>query len=204
MALNDSLLLRDQQLSIIKNVMITNQDTVFETDYIGSEISQPPQQRFQQEIQQQGNSDLDFSTPTLDANNIIGSRLLDNSVSFPAPWPVDGTLTRTFEPENQHFGIDIASSEGALISSIADGIVMTSVWTMNYGYVLQIQHAGGYTSVYKHCSLPLKKEGDTVLRGDIIGIIGESGLISSGPHVHIELWRNGIALDPELFLISNS
>lgn len=206
-ALNDSLTLRDQQLAVIKNVIFTNEDTVFRTDYIGDDVSrfQPPLSSGEQsEIDEADLSNTGFTTPVIDANNIIGSRLLEHSISFPAQWPVDGTMTRTFEPENQHFGIDIASSEGAFVSSIADGIVMTSVWTMNYGYVIQIQHADGYTSVYKHCSLPLKKEGDTVLGGDIIGIIGESGLISSGPHVHIELWRNGIALDPELFLISNS
>lgn len=204
MNLNDSLVLRDQQLASIKNVMLSNRDTVFKTEFIGTEMTQLTPQQSQQEVERENSSDIDFTTPTIDASNIIGSRVLEQRISFPAPWPVDGTLTRTFEPENQHFGIDIASSDGAFISSIADGIVTTSVWTMNYGYVLQIQHADGYTSVYKHCSLPLKKEGDTVIRGDIIGIIGESGLISSGPHVHVELWRNGRALDPELFLISNS
>jgi murein DD-endopeptidase MepM/ murein hydrolase activator NlpD len=89
------------------------------------------------------------------------------------------------------------------VRALADGVVISAEWSINYGNTIQIQHGDGYISIIKHCSSLLKKEGDVVLRGDGIGVLGLSGVINTGPHVHIELWRNGVALDPELYLITN-
>lgn len=197
-ALEDSLYVRDQQLSSIKKAIYTNQDTVFSTFKLNSSdygiTDRPVSSDFfsQKELE---------NLQLVNGSNIIGSQILNNTIKFPAPWPVDGTMTRTFDPESQHFGVDIATEKKSLVKSIADGVIISSVWTLNYGYVIQIQHPDGYISIIKHCSQPLKNEGDTIMRGDVVGIVGESGIISSGPHVHIELWRDGVPLDPELFLI---
>jgi len=139
----------------------------------------------------------------IESDKIIYSEKFSSVPVFPAPAPVLGTLTQKFDAKKKHFGIDIASSKGSLVKSIADGVVITADWSINYGNTIEIQHGDGYITVIKHCSSLLKKEGDVVLKGDAIGVLGMSGVINTGPHTHIEIWRNGIALDPEPYLLLN-
>ena len=88
-----------------------------------------------------------------------------------------------------------------MITSIADGTVVSASWTVSEGYVLSIQHAGGMLSIYKHCSSLTKKSGDNVLKGDIVGTTGDVGVTSSGPHLHFEIWKDGLPQDPGMYLI---
>jgi len=122
-----------------------------------------------------------------------------SSMSFPLRLPLRGRQTRGFEPDQGHFGVDVSTNRGESVYASADGAILSSEWTMNYGYVVNIQHAEGYVSVLKHMDRPLKTEGSVVRRGDLIGFVSNTGIISSGPHLHIELWKDGVPLNPDLY-----
>lgn len=119
-----------------------------------------------------------------------------NYLLFP---PVKGTITDKFNPQREHFGIDVAAAKDAAIKAIDEGTVTLAAYTAETGYIIQIQHDNDLISVYKHNSSLLKKQGDKVRVGEAVAIIGETGEYSSGPHLHFEMWRNGVALNPEIF-----
>ena len=125
-----------------------------------------------------------------------------NAVSFPAILPAEGYLTRGFEPENNHYGLDIAGKIGTLINAAADGNVVFSGWTYNDGYIVIISHANGFMSFYKHNQTLLESAGSFVRRGEPIATLGNSGATSSGPHLHFEIWKDGIPVDPSAYMIN--
>ena len=86
------------------------------------------------------------------------------------------------------------------ISSVLDGTVIVSTWTAETGYIIVIQHQKNFISIYKHNSILLKSVGDFVKAGDHIAVIGNSGELTSGPHLHFELWHNGEPVDPENYI----
>jgi len=86
------------------------------------------------------------------------------------------------------------------IYSVLDGTVIFSEWSVSTGYVVQIQHKHNLISVYKHNSEVLVQQGDEVKAGEVISIMGNEGELSTGPHLHFELWRSGTALDPEQYI----
>ncbi len=114
--------------------------------------------------------------------------------------PVKGLVSDKFNSSAQHFGADIVAEANARISSVLDGTVLFSGWTLETGYVIYIQHNFNLVSVYKHNAELLKSMGDVVKAGEAIAIIGNSGELSTGPHLHFELWHNGIALNPEQYI----
>ena len=114
--------------------------------------------------------------------------------------PMRGFISDHFSAENAHHGVDLLASKGATVQATAAGRVVFSSWTQDGGYVLVLQHIHGILSIYKHNSQLLKKVGDRVFLGDPIAIIGNTGALSTGPHLHFEIWYNGIAVDPELFI----
>lgn len=196
-ALNDSLNIRSQQLNDIIRVIASDQDTTFPVSKLNSMKSLAYLEQEQVLIPPPQKKEV------LDAQDILYANILTHKPVFPTSPPVRGNLTRGFEPQNGHYGIDIAANNGSYIRAIADGVIINTEWTLNYGYVIFVQHANGYITIYKHCSDLVKHEGDVVLKGDILGTVSSSGLLSSGPHVHIEIWHNGIALDPAKYLILN-
>lgn len=112
--------------------------------------------------------------------------------------PVKGALiTDKFNPEEKHYGVDLVASTNEPIKSVLNGTVIFADWTTDNGYVIAIQHKDNLISVYKHNSSLLKKSGDYVRFGEVISIIGNSGKLSHGPHLHFELWYNGHPIDPE-------
>ncbi len=122
---------------------------------------------------------------------------LRNTFLFP---PVTGVVTAEFDPQADHYGTDIVSNENEAIKSVADGVVIFAGWTLNDGNVLAIQHRYNLISVYKHNSEILKNVGSFVLSGEIIAIIGNTGELTSGPHLHFELWHRGNPLNPTDFV----
>lgn len=115
--------------------------------------------------------------------------------------PVKGMVTSVFDPLRKHFGIDIVAARDEVIKSVQDGTVIFSGWTVETGYVIAIQHPGNIISIYKHNSVLLKKEGNIVHAGETVAIIGETGELSTGPHLHLELWINGNPVNPIDYIV---
>ncbi|CAA0234776.1 conserved transmembrane hypothetical protein. putative peptidase [Tenacibaculum maritimum] len=110
--------------------------------------------------------------------------------------PVAGVITQNFDPKDKHFAIDIVAKTGTAVKAIADGTVVFSGWMADTGYVLAIQHANEYISVYKHNGSLLKEQGDFVKSGEVIASVGSTGELTTGPHLHFELWNNGYPVNP--------
>ena len=113
---------------------------------------------------------------------------------------LNGIVTNHFNREEKHFGTDLVASNNSVIKATADGTVIYSDWTVENGYCIGIQHNGNLFSVYKHNAVLLKEDGDFVNAGDAIAIYGNSGSLTTGPHLHFELWYNGTPLNPEDYI----
>lgn len=114
--------------------------------------------------------------------------------------PLRGMITNKFNPKTDHLAVDIVGKQNARISNVLDGTVIFAGWTMDTGYSIFIQHENNIISVYKHNAELLKVVGDKVKSGDVVAIMGNSGELTTGPHLHFELWHNGTALDPETYI----
>lgn len=114
--------------------------------------------------------------------------------------PLTGLISDGYNNKTKHFGIDLVAKEKSRISSVLEGTVVISHWAYETGYVIGVQHKNDYLSFYKHNSVLLKSVGDYVNAGDHIAIIGNSGELSSGPHLHFELWHKGIPVNPENYI----
>ncbi len=114
--------------------------------------------------------------------------------------PLRGTITDSFDAGIAHYGVDITAPEGEPVMSVYDGTVIFSSFTSDGGNVIQIQHPNNLISIYKHNAVLLKKVGDPILAGETIAIIGNSGDLSDGPHLHFEMWHNGTPLNPQDFI----
>lgn len=116
--------------------------------------------------------------------------------------PLKGMVTNSFNPVDNHFGTDIVGESNTIVSAVLDGTVVLTGWTLETGYIIEIQHKNNLISVYKHNAELLKDVGTVVKAGETISIIGDSGeLYTSGPHLHIEIWHNGTPIDPEQYII---
>ncbi len=129
-----------------------------------------------------------------DASGLAPSKMLIQDQNFFIP--LDGIITGKFDLLEKHYGIDIVASHNEAVKSVLDGTVILSTWTPETGNVIAIQHSGNLISVYKHCATLLKQEGDLVKAGDPIAIAGNSGELTTGPHLHFELWYNGNPVNP--------
>lgn len=123
-------------------------------------------------------------------------------VSFPAVLPTEGYITRGFEPGQRHFGLDIAGTLGTPVNAAADGYVVFAGWTVDEGYVMILSHTDGFLTFYKHNQTLLKGANVFVKRGEPIALLGNSGRMSSGPHLHFEIWKDGTPVDPSLYLLN--
>jgi len=116
--------------------------------------------------------------------------------------PVKGIVSGKFDPRSKHFGTDIVTKPKSPVDAALDGTVIFTGWTMETGFVIQVQHSNNIVSVYKHNASLLKSTGDMVRTGEAISIVGDSGeLYTSGPHLHFEIWYKGRPLDPEEHII---
>lgn len=114
--------------------------------------------------------------------------------------PLKGIITNEFDLASQHYGIDIVSKQNEAVKATLDGTVIFSGWTVETGYVISIQHKGKFISSYKHNSVLLKQQGNIVKAGEPIAIVGESGELSTGPHLHFELWYDGTPVNPKDYI----
>jgi len=122
---------------------------------------------------------------------------ITNFVFFP---PVNGSLSAGFDPNETHFAVDIVVPKNTPVKATADGRVIFSSWTSDTGYVIIIDHGDELISVYKHNSSLTKTQGDFVKSREVIAVSGASGELSTGPHLHFELWYNGTPLNPSTFI----
>lgn len=123
---------------------------------------------------------------------------------FPFSPPVKGYQSNEFSPTELHFGIDFASKRGSVVSAVREGKVIFSDYTERDGNVIILSHVNGFITVYKHNDVLLKKLNQKVLHGESIALLGNTGRTSSGPHLHFELWQNGVPLNPVEFMISSA
>jgi len=114
--------------------------------------------------------------------------------------PLKGVITNGFDPAQNHYGVDIVAKQNEAIKSVLDGTVIMANWTLETGYTIVIQHQQNIVSVYKHNSALLKKEGEFVKAGDPIAIIGQTGELTTGPHLHFELWSDGTPVNPKDYI----
>ncbi|MDC1162562.1 M23 family metallopeptidase, partial [Tenacibaculum sp.] len=114
--------------------------------------------------------------------------------------PVTGAVTQEFNAKEKHYAIDIVAKTGTPVKAIADGTVILSGWTAETGYILTIQHLNRYISVYKHNGTLLKEQGDFVKSGEVIASVGSTGELTTGPHLHFELWSNGYPVNPANYI----
>jgi murein DD-endopeptidase MepM/ murein hydrolase activator NlpD len=127
----------------------------------------------------------------------VANRELEEAFFFT---PITGFVSDHYNAKKGHFGVDVVAKTNEPVKCIADGTVVFSAWTQDFGYVLMIQHSANLISVYKHNAELYKKLGTFVNAGEIISIVGNSGEMTSGPHLHFELWYNGSSLNPEEFV----
>jgi murein DD-endopeptidase MepM/ murein hydrolase activator NlpD len=114
--------------------------------------------------------------------------------------PLSGLVINKYRATPDHYGIDIVAKKNAAVKATLDGTVISSNYTIETGHVIQIQHANDLVSVYKHNSALLKKTGERVKAGEAIAIVGNSGEITSGPHLHFELWYRGTPINPQEYI----
>ena len=133
-----------------------------------------------------------------DKFNLTNNELIiENKMFFS---PIKGEITQSFNFNENHFAIDIAADIGTPVKSVLDGKIIFSEWSLKTGYVVVIDHGENIISVYKHNSKILKEQNDFVQAGEVIAYSGNQGNLSTGPHLHFELWKNGTPIDPEPLL----
>ena len=187
--------LKDQKLKILDKVL--RGESFDDSIYADSSRNVPVRHEdlkaskndslFRQAIEREGRFDV-FSETTERPLELV------NTVFYA---PLKGLISDSFNPQNEHFGVDVLASENEAIKASLGGTVVFSAWTLETGYSIAIQHDNNLISFYKHNSVLLKKTGELVKAGDVIAIIGNSGEFSSGPHLHFEMWYKGKAIDPE-------
>ncbi|HKK42144.1 MAG TPA: M23 family metallopeptidase [Bacteroidales bacterium] len=164
-------------------------------DYKDIEFSNPPEDsalRANVEKEQQYNLNLG-------AGSLETVSSLADMHFFP---PVKGIVSGKYDLSTKHFGTDIVTRPKAVVSAVLDGTVIFTGWTMETGYVIEVQHQNNIVSIYKHNESLLKETGDLVRAGEAISIVGDSGeRYTSGPHLHFELWYKGTPLDPEKHIL---
>ena len=114
--------------------------------------------------------------------------------------PLRGKIANKFNTKTGHVAIDVVGNPHAQISSVLDGTIIFAGWTMDTGFSMYVQHENNLVSVYKHNGELLKTEGDKVKAGEVIATMGNSGELNVGPHLHFELWHNGLAIDPQTYI----
>ena len=124
----------------------------------------------------------------------------DNQKNIVLFTPVNGTVTEPYNPKLKHYAVDVVAAKDSPVKAVADGTVIFAEWTTETGHVIIIEHPNDLISVYKHNASLNKEQGDLVKSGEVIAITGSTGELSTGPHLHFELWSDGYPIDPAQFI----
>ncbi|MBM2845366.1 MAG: peptidase [Bacteroidetes bacterium] len=154
-------------------------------------VSEPP------EVQEFGDYELSGSGFNAVVTSNAGFR-----AAFPLLSPTEGFVTQGFDPSRKHVGIDYATKTGTPVYAGTDGYIVFSNWSYDDGNMIIIAHGGGYLTVYKHNQVLLKSSNTFVKRGELIALSGSTGKTSLGPHLHFEVWKDGVPQDPNEFLLT--
>ncbi len=212
-ALEDSLAIQYQQIAQLRAIITGEMDdlgddaldpTAFELPDLGEEgATAEPAVRLATDDHEQPALPLRTLGPATDGprNARAASAYLD-ALRLPALPPVDGIVSRGFDASRGHFALDLAATKGTPVRSFDDGYVVFADWTHDGGHTIAVQHTGGYLSIYKHNSRLLKRVGERVRAREPIALSGDTGQITSGPHLHFEVWRDGLAQDPQALLVA--
>jgi len=170
-----------------------NRDSLFERYKLDpSNINLAP---IQEDLQLREQVELEDKYNLFERNSENLGRIL-----FP---PVTGTISQEYNLEKKHFAIDVVAPQDSPVKSAADGIVIFSEWTASTGYVIIIEHKDDLISVYKHNGSLSKAQGDVVKAGEVIASVGNTGRLTTGPHLHFELWIKGKPVNPQDFIDFN-
>jgi murein DD-endopeptidase MepM/ murein hydrolase activator NlpD len=168
---------------------VVNDDTEAISTNIDVNTLSPVDSQFRQEFEQTDLSLLKFASTSYNE--------LQEIFFFS---PISGFVSAAYNVKEGHYGVDIVAKKNEPVKCVADGTVILASWTQDSGYVITVQHRGNLLSVYKHNAELLKKVGNFVNAGEIISIIGNTGELTDGPHLHFELWYNGNSVNPEEFV----
>lgn len=198
-SLQQKLIANEQYLASIKRVLTgdvkiedLNKDSIFEV--VQREIDQG---QFLPTIE---DSLLREKVQQEDKYNPLTENPMVNFVLFP---PASGSISQDYNPEEKHFAVDIVTAKNSPIKATADGTVIFAEWTAETGYVIIIKHTINLISVYKHNSSLIKQQGDLVKAGEVIATSGNTGELTTGPHLHFELWSDGYPINPSNFIDFN-
>ncbi len=191
---------RDEYIVNIKNVIsgtikadktVNSKDTINKYRDIGNTHSREDS-LFRSEIEGQEKSyNLSITENSTNKNDIS---------SFFFFTPLIGVVTSSYNSNESHYGVDVAAPKNAVIKATLDGTVIQGGWSIEFGYTLEIQHNNNLISIYKHNSAIFKKSGERVSAGDVIAIVGNTGEVTTGPHLHFELWYNGTPINPQDYI----
>jgi murein DD-endopeptidase MepM/ murein hydrolase activator NlpD len=191
-SLQQQLLLNQRYISSITDALTGNVD-----------LEDIPSRNVQSEIDLI--EELDFSTNQQDSilraevaqedrfNLFETAGTESNFTLFP---PLTGVITQGYDPSENHFAVDIGVPEKTPVKAVSDGTVILAEWTTETGYVVIIKHEQNLISVYKHNESLAVNQGDLVVSGEVIGFAGSTGVLSTGPHLHLELWSDGYPINP--------
>jgi len=168
--------------------------SVIDKSKISLNEANPEDEQLRKEVEDADNYSLSYN-----ANQNSGA--VDEVKQMHLMDPVEGYVTEEYDVKKEHYGIDIAAKQEAPVKTVLDGKIISANYTMETGYVMVVQHANNLISIYKHNSRLLKKTGDVVKAGEVIAIVGNTGELSTGPHLHFELWNNGKSLNPRDYIV---
>lgn len=197
-SLERELLVRDQYVRNLRHILIgdsrTKVEDVHDTVQLYDNLNLEPSTddsalRKRVELDMQARLSVNDKAPVTDKIN---------QMNFFTP--VKGLVSNRFKYGEGHFGTDIVTEASAPIYAALGGTVINSSWSLETGYSIQLQHSGNIITVYKHNESLAKQQGDIVRAGDIIAFVGNTGVYSSGPHLHFELWYKGRPVDAETYI----
>lgn len=195
---NAKLKANETYISNIKNILNGNitvkEASNLATDSVSTKVAienlnveaSPKETEFREKIDEQ------------DKFSVFEKATKNNELVFFAP--LKGEITQGYSSKDKHYAIDIAVPKDTPVKAVADGTVIFAGFTPNTGNVIIIEHPQGYLSVYKHNATLFKEQGDLVKSGEVIANAGSTGSLTSGPHLHFELWSDGYPVDPTRFI----
>lgn len=195
-SLQQAILINDQYISSIKKVLTGDVKTVsFNKDSI---VAAAKLEADSLDLQA---SQLDLALREKVDREDKYNPLTDYTIQdFIFSTPVKGTISSGYNPKENHFAVDVVALKDAPVKAAADGTVVFAEWTADTGYLILIKHPNNFISVYKHNASLLKAQGDLVTAGEVIATVGNTGTLTTGPHLHFELWMDGVPMDPTNFI----